>query len=451
MQKMKVGKSLFLVLFGLLAISASGSVVDFFAISIGTNDIFQYAWSDGAYVRKLQPNITGIRGPEQFDFTGPDRDLLVADGVLAKVLVLDGVSGLKLKTIGGPDMGQLYGLKVAPDGTSVLVTNVSGNRILRYDISTGQFLGNFATEAQGGLNSTRGLAIGPEGDIYVCSQGTRSIKRFHWPGGEYLGDFTTGAEIQYPQYCKFAPWGDLYVASWGTKQVLRFAAGSGQFLGVVVDKNTSPISDPSACDIGPDGLLYVADRALNIIFRYDPISGQFLGIYAFGSGLSGPEYAAFGPGYAYKPPTAFSVLKGSVFSGNLSDTSESDDHYLILRPGIVVNKSVPPIQIEFEGSVPVATTDQFRVRVEAAGPGGLCDQYVDLWNFTTGAYDLLDFRRASTADLPVDVGRGLSPTDYLEPGTGRMKVKISWKPVGPISGFPWSARIDQVAFFGERL
>ena len=75
----------------------------------------------------------------------------------------------------------------APDGS--LLVSSGTNEVLRYDGTTGAFLGAFVAAGNGGLSNPRSLAFGPDGNLYVSSSGSNSMLRFSGSTGAFLGTF----------------------------------------------------------------------------------------------------------------------------------------------------------------------------------------------------------------------------------------------------------------------
>src|SRR5205085_1606107 len=99
-----------------------------------------------------------------------------------------------------PDSGGLadaYGIAVDPDG-SVYVSDPSQNIVYRYD-STGALLpapgqtgAVFVAAGSGGLIDPRGVAFGSDGNLYVCSRDSNvsgQILEYQGPGGSSPGAF----------------------------------------------------------------------------------------------------------------------------------------------------------------------------------------------------------------------------------------------------------------------
>ena len=82
--------------------------------------------------------------------------------------------------------------------------------------------------ANGGLNRSSGLAWGPDGNLYVGSLNTDQVLRFDGTSGAFLGAFVSagsgGLDGPAVQGLHFRPDGKLYVLSRDNAQVLRYDA-----------------------------------------------------------------------------------------------------------------------------------------------------------------------------------------------------------------------------------
>ncbi len=184
---------------------------------------------------------------------------------------------------------------VGPDGNLYISSgdNVSG-AILRYDGKTGQFLGRFD---QGGmLMRPYGLAFGPDNNLYVSSFRSDEILRYNGLTGEFIDVFAAGTGtadgLNGPNDLLFGPDGFLYVTTQGSvadglgdisfdfeSQVLRYDVATGASTVFVAQPEPSPDSfgfvSFLGLALGPTGDLFVSDFA-NDIRRYS-LAGQFLG------------------------------------------------------------------------------------------------------------------------------------------------------------------------------
>jgi hypothetical protein len=143
-------------------------------------------------------------------------------------------------------------------------------------------------------------------------------------------------------------------------------------------------------------------------------------------------------------PASFSMFRGSVFSGNLASLQSSDNNRLIMRPGVTLGTSQPPIQIILNGTAPTASPNGFSFSLESSASFGNAQQKISLYNFNTGLYEELDARLAKTTDDTVTVTVRVNPSRFIQAGTLAIRALVSFRAVGPSLSFPWSGRIDKV-------
>jgi sugar lactone lactonase YvrE len=152
------------------------------------------------------------------------------------------------------------GVAVAPDGT-VYVADKFNHRIQRFS-PTGQFLGQWGSSGSGDgqLHLPEGVAVAPDGTVYVAQIWIPRIQRFS-ATGQFLGQWDTpGWDVA------VAPDSTVYVAT--NSRIQRFSA-TGEFLG----EWDAPAQGVS---VAPDGTVYVADNFNHRIQRFSA-TGQFLG------------------------------------------------------------------------------------------------------------------------------------------------------------------------------
>lgn len=190
------------------------------------------------------------------------------DGAFAGTFISAGSGGLGL-----PD-GMSYG----PDG-HLYVSDALNDRVLRYDGTSGAFLGVAASQnlVRAGFN-----AFGPDGYLYVCSaDGDNKVHKFDPQNGAWLGSITAPGMT--------APtgiaWNDgtMYVSAFGANRVFAFDADTGASLGALA----RPFARPMYLRFGGDGNLWVNEYGANRISRVNILSGALVGTVTT-PGLSGP-------------------------------------------------------------------------------------------------------------------------------------------------------------------
>lgn len=231
--------------------------------------------------------------------------------------------------VGG--MSTPYAMIIGPDG-NLYVSNIGDSSVLRYDLATGSPLpapgktgAEFVSPGSGGLSSTRDIAFGPDGALYAASEGTDAVLRFDPTTGGFLGTLVApgAGGLDAPRGLIFQG-GYVYVTSVGTEtpsagkdSVLRYDAATGVPAGVsglpgdavFIASGSGGLDNPSRLIFGPDGKVYVSSTAsvgasttTNSILRYNAATGAFDTVFVSpgSGGLDGPIAMVFRPdGYLY--------------------------------------------------------------------------------------------------------------------------------------------------------
>ncbi len=180
------------VLLSLLTLLGAASRVDA-ALLIGNSDSNNIIVFDES-TRTFQGNFTtpglgGLRAPDDLTI-GPDGNVYVSSGGDSGLNLFDATypqdsAVLRYSPTGtflgvaaaGGGLTRPYGNAFGPDG-SLFVSSFRTNQLLRYDGTTGAFLGVFASDNNGGfgtlngLNGPNGLLFGSDGSLYVTTEGT---------------------------------------------------------------------------------------------------------------------------------------------------------------------------------------------------------------------------------------------------------------------------------------
>jgi sugar lactone lactonase YvrE len=228
---------------------------------------------------------------------GPDGNLYTSVGTgvgYNTIRRYNGTTGAFMDTFAS---GPINGVReIAFHAGSMYVASAWSNEVLRFDTSTGAFLGAFVTAGSGGINAPVGLAFGPDGNLYVSGWGSNNVVRYDGTSGAPLGTYVPSGSggLNLPEGLSFDPSGSyLYVASSGTNQILEYNAQTGAYLGVAANAG---LSIPMDVRFGPDGLMYVASYGNNRILRYTA-GGAYLDDFvpAGSGGMSSPYEMTFGP------------------------------------------------------------------------------------------------------------------------------------------------------------
>jgi len=168
-----------------------------------------------------------------------------------------------------------------PPGT---ITSVAG---------TGKagFGGDGGPAARATLCDPQGLAIGHDGTLYIADSGNNRVRRVNSDGtittvagsgrDGFGGDggWATKAPLSHPDGLAVSPDGSLYIADWGNRRVRRVdpagtittVAGTGKdgFGGDRGPAIAATLSDPCRLAVGLDGSLYMADSRNDRVRRVD--------------------------------------------------------------------------------------------------------------------------------------------------------------------------------------
>lgn len=244
--------------------------------------------SDGSlYI--ADPALNRIRrvGPDGIisTFAGSGAAGFTGDGGPAQAATFRSPTSVAL----GPD-GSLYIAdqanhrirRVSPDG---VISTVAGTTAAG---SGGD--GGLATAA--GLRNPAGVAIGPDGSLYIADQGNHRIRRVGLDGriltvaGNGVGTFggddgpARSASLNAPRGVTLDAEGNLYIADFENRRVRRVGAdgrittiaGNGTSNAFGGDGGPAPAASVSPYDvaIGADGSLYIADYAYRRVRRVGP-------------------------------------------------------------------------------------------------------------------------------------------------------------------------------------
>ncbi len=207
---------------------------NFFAASGGASRVQEHHGHTGVLIVKAADNT--VPGPTDL-IIAPDRRILIASGTEHRVVAYS-QDLAPLGNLIAPGAGGLSnpgGLLISPAG-DLLVSSTNTDRILRYNLATGAFLGIFVAPGSGGLDAPLGMAIGPSNGLFVAGA----------PGRVFEFDASTGA----------------------FRRIFIDTPGNG---GIVTPRSLVFQDDPNRC-------LVVGDTA-NKVFWYNAISGAFVDIF----------------------------------------------------------------------------------------------------------------------------------------------------------------------------
>jgi RHS repeat-associated protein len=238
-------------------------------IAVGPDGSLYIADDSNHRVRRVGPDglITTFAGNGTFGFSGDGGPATEAQLFLPRVLTVGPDGSLYI----GDDQGRRI-RKVRPDG---IITTVAGNGTVGVSGDGGP-----ATEAQ--LGFITGLAVGPDGSLYLADNMNNLVRRVGPDGiitrvaGTGIEGFSgdggpaTEALLDNPLDVSVGLDGSLYIADRSNHRIRRVGpdglittfAGNGidGFSGDGGPATEARLSSPRTLAIGPDGSLYVGDN-----------------------------------------------------------------------------------------------------------------------------------------------------------------------------------------------
>ncbi len=205
-----------------------------------------------------------------------------------------------------------------------------------------------------------------------------------------------------------------------------------------------------------DGANYNARRDWTSVLT--TTTGTLDNIASFGEDAAGNLYVCDISGELYRLiggalSTAVAVesivpIHGSLANVGLTELSNSDDVYLGCSPPVrrIQQSSEPQVWLELTGTAPHNFPQELRLDVEANATSAELTQTIELFNFSTGDYDLLDARTSTTQDQQVMVDPDGSGAEYVDED-GTVRARVGWlAPPVPTRRFKWRVRVDQIVW-----
>ncbi len=278
------------------------SVGNLYVVSHGSNRVLEF---DVDLVTFLSPTLPSF--PEGLVFNG--GFLYVSSRSTNEVLRYNATTGAFVGAFVSAGSGGLNGpqdLVFGPNG-NLFVSSIFSNEVIEYNGTTGAFIDEFVEDdpvtlfidEDGGLDGPHGLRFGTGGDLFVASINTDAVKRYNGTTGAYIGNFVAAGSggLDVPLGIVFQG-GDLYVSSFQTDQVKRYNGTTGAFISNFVAAGSGGLDEPAGIVFGGlDNNLYVTNQSNDRVLAYHGTTGAFIGTFApTGSGgLDGPRMLSFGP------------------------------------------------------------------------------------------------------------------------------------------------------------
>jgi hypothetical protein len=147
---------------------------------------------------------------------------------------------------------------------------------------------------------------------------------------------------------------------------------------------------------------------------------------------------------------SFTTFRGFHVSGELEDTFASDDSYLKHNPGITLFPNEAPVWLIFDGTLPSDDPSSLSITLEASVDTVGLSQTIEMFNWSSGAYEEIDTRSAAlNTDSVVTIDVSADVVDYVQAGSGAVRNRFGWRKTGLTFLFPWTVCTDQVIWTSQ--
>jgi hypothetical protein len=123
-----------------------------------------------------------------------------------------------------------------------------------------------------------------------------------------------------------------------------------------------------------------------------------------------------------------------------------DGNPYTIKAGIVLSAFEAPINLTFDGTAPWQHASKLRFSITgwASTPG--LTRTIELFDWQADSFETVSAIAVGTSSATTDLM--LSDADrFIQPGTRRVRARVSLKQTGIVLGFPWAYNFDQVAWF----
>jgi WD40 repeat protein len=265
----------------------------------GHEQILEYNATTGAFIGQFGPDISFPLGAG----FGPNGNFYVTNSDTDTVIQLNGTTGAFISNF-ATSVGDAAGLVFGPANNLFVVNSADPGSVTVLNATTGAL--KTTVDAGGILSDPEGIALGPDKNIYVANTDNNNVLKFNGTTGAFIGKFVTDGSggLSGPRGVAFGPDGNLYVSSSTSNQVLEYNGTTGAFIAAFVSAGSGGLMNPRDLTFGPDGNLYVSSFFTGDVFRYNGSTGAFMDdfIPSGTGGLGGPTFLLFGESSSVTTP-----------------------------------------------------------------------------------------------------------------------------------------------------
>lgn len=132
--------------------------------------------------------------------------------------------------------------------------------------------------------------------------------------------------------------------------------------------------------------------------------------------------------------------------GNVASLLTSDDNRYTIQPGPVFSTNQYPIRLILDGTLAEGQVlNELCFQIESSASVANISQRVELFDFESGSYVLVDEREATTADSVLYLSAPYNANRFVQAGNGNPRVvraRVQFKQAGAVFIYPWRGQID---------
>ena len=156
----------------------------------------------------------------------------------------------------------------------VFVSAASRGSVLRFD-DNGNFLGDFVAPGSGGLSDPQGIKFGPNGNLFVSSNGSNNVLEFDGQTGAFVGVAASTSGMNWPAELNFRD-GLLYVSDFSSSgsvgRVSRFDVSTN----TLIDHFITGANFADGLTWNSDGNILLSEFTPGAVRIYDGQTGAYI-------------------------------------------------------------------------------------------------------------------------------------------------------------------------------
>lgn len=129
----------------------------------------------------------------------------------------------------------------------------------------------------------------------------------------------------------------------------------------------------------------------------------------------------------------------------MASLATANNDYLTVAPGITFSTTQAPIQLLVEAVSPLQSPQRVRVGFEGHALTGGIRRTVEAYDFQAAAWETVDVSFLTRGDDMTWFDLPSAPR-FVQTGTRTVRMRISLRATAPVFAYPWTAKIDRLAW-----